>query len=70
MTNELWKSFYEKQYGAKNLSFVMEKMERSKVNFKWRELYEVGFVSRCNYIIIRFEILKDIGFWLVACRRS
>lgn len=44
MTNELWKRFYEKQYGAKNLSFVMEKMERSKVNFKWRELYEVCFV--------------------------
>ncbi|XP_018473054.1 uncharacterized protein LOC108844317 [Raphanus sativus] len=40
VTNELWKRFYEKQYGAKNLSFVMEKMERSKVNFKWRELYE------------------------------
>ncbi|KAF3513577.1 hypothetical protein F2Q69_00002147, partial [Brassica cretica] len=35
-----WKRFYEKQYGAKNLSFVMEKMERSKVSFKWRELYE------------------------------
>ncbi|CAF1701062.1 hypothetical protein HID58_052316 [Brassica napus] len=40
VTNELWKRFYEKQYGAKNLSFVMEKMERSKVSFKWRELYE------------------------------
>ncbi|CAH8387543.1 unnamed protein product [Eruca vesicaria subsp. sativa] len=40
VTNELWKRFYEKQYGAKNLSFVVEKMERSRVSFKWRELYE------------------------------
>ena len=67
MTNELWKRFYEKQYGAKNLSFVMEKMERSKVSFKWRELYEVGFVS--SSLIEGLRYVKIIGWWF-ACRQN
>ncbi|CAN8318119.1 unnamed protein product [Cochlearia groenlandica] len=40
VTDDLWKRFYEKQYGAKKFHYVMEKMKRSKVEFKWRDKYE------------------------------
>ena len=44
----------------------MEKMERSKVSFKWRELYEVGFCFFKSYR--RIEIRKDNR--LVVCMQA
>ncbi|KAF8411095.1 hypothetical protein HHK36_003634 [Tetracentron sinense] len=40
VTDNLWKKFYEKQFGAKNASLVIERMKQNKVSFKWIQLYE------------------------------
>lgn len=61
VTNKFWKRFYKKQYGEENLNEVMEKMKRKKVNFKWRELYEVVFFFPSMLDVntyVSFEILK------------
>ncbi|XP_055961403.1 elongin-A isoform X2 [Mercurialis annua] len=39
VTDKLWKSFYEKQFGERNTNSVTEKMRRCKISFKWIDLY-------------------------------
>ncbi|KAL3508999.1 hypothetical protein ACH5RR_028400 [Cinchona calisaya] len=39
VTNELWKKFYERQFGADSVDVVVERMKQRKITFKWRQLY-------------------------------
>ena len=41
VTDKLWKKFYEKEFGVKSTSLVVERMKQKKVSFKWSKLYEV-----------------------------
>ncbi|XP_052177772.1 uncharacterized protein LOC127791777 [Diospyros lotus] len=40
VTDELWKNFYESEFGSKSTNLVIERMKQRKVSFKWRKLYE------------------------------
>ncbi|XP_021898463.1 transcription elongation factor B polypeptide 3 [Carica papaya] len=40
VTDKLWKIFYEKQFGAKSVNLVIERMKQKKVAFRWKQLYE------------------------------
>lgn len=40
VTDELWKRFYEKQYGKESADLVVRRMRQKQVVFKWRQLYE------------------------------
>ncbi|KAF3444944.1 hypothetical protein FNV43_RR14637 [Rhamnella rubrinervis] len=39
-TDKLWRKFYEKEFGVKQTSDVVENMRKKKVTFKWKQLYE------------------------------
>ncbi|PKA50723.1 hypothetical protein AXF42_Ash017602 [Apostasia shenzhenica] len=41
VTNDLWKRFYRQQFGEDSEKLVIRRMEKNKVFFKWRHLYEV-----------------------------
>lgn len=41
VTNELWKKFFERNFGTKSVNVVVERMKKEKVNFSWKQLYEV-----------------------------
>ncbi|KAF9625964.1 hypothetical protein IFM89_028350 [Coptis chinensis] len=40
VTDKLWKKFYKKEFGVDCLNTLVEKMNKRKVSFKWRELFE------------------------------
>ncbi|XP_042489680.1 uncharacterized protein LOC122069681 [Macadamia integrifolia] len=40
VTDNLWKKFYEKQFGTKSTDIVIERMKQKKLSFKWKQLYE------------------------------
>ncbi|KAI5661983.1 hypothetical protein M9H77_21306 [Catharanthus roseus] len=40
VTNELWKKFFERNFGTKSVNVVVERMKKEKVNFSWKQLYE------------------------------
>ncbi|XP_043701369.1 uncharacterized protein LOC122651873 [Telopea speciosissima] len=40
VTDNLWKKFYEQNFGAKSTDLVIERMKQKKVSFKWKQLYE------------------------------
>lgn len=40
VTDNLWKRFYEKQFGVDNTNNVIRRMKQKQVVFKWRRLYE------------------------------
>lgn len=42
VTNQLWKTFFELDFGAHSLNVVVERMKKEKVKFPWRKLYEVA----------------------------
>ncbi|KAK8921127.1 hypothetical protein KSP39_PZI020294 [Platanthera zijinensis] len=39
VTNDLWKRFYEQQFGEDNTKLVIRRMKEKQVVFKWRNLY-------------------------------
>ena len=61
MTDNLWKKFYEKQFGKEKTEEVVRRMVKSKRTFKWIQLYEVIF-----YI----SLLRLIFFIVPIVRRS
>ncbi|KAB5531854.1 hypothetical protein DKX38_018524 [Salix brachista] len=40
VTDKLWKTFYEKQFGERSTNLVIERMRQKKVSFRWLQLYE------------------------------
>jgi len=40
VTDNLWKKFYELQFGDKSTKLVVERMKEKKVVFKWKQLYQ------------------------------
>ncbi|XP_050380320.1 elongin-A [Argentina anserina] len=40
VTDELWKKFYEKDFGIERTNMVIKRMEKRKVNFRWLQLYQ------------------------------
>ncbi|XP_008807727.2 uncharacterized protein LOC103720002 [Phoenix dactylifera] len=40
VTDDLWKRFYENQFGVDNTNNVIRKMKQKRIVFKWRRLYE------------------------------
>ncbi|KAK3446212.1 hypothetical protein EUGRSUZ_A01953 [Eucalyptus grandis] len=40
ITDDLWKNFYEKEFGIRNTKLVNERMEDKGVSFRWSQLYE------------------------------
>lgn len=40
VTDELWMKFYKKDFGEKNFNLVIERMNKKKVSFRWKQLYE------------------------------
>ncbi|KAL0002190.1 hypothetical protein SO802_015971 [Lithocarpus litseifolius] len=40
VTDNLWKKFYEKQFGKEKTEEVVRRMVKSKMTFKWIQLYE------------------------------
>ncbi|XP_019166266.1 PREDICTED: uncharacterized protein LOC109162066 isoform X2 [Ipomoea nil] len=40
VTDKIWKQFYEREFGKKSASLVIERMKQKKVTFKWNQLYE------------------------------
>jgi elongin-A len=41
VTDKLWKTFYEKQFGERSTDVVIQRMRQKKVSFRWLQLYEV-----------------------------
>lgn len=41
VTNQVWKTFFELDFGAHSVNVVVERMKKEKVKFPWRKLYEV-----------------------------
>lgn len=46
VTDDLWKRFYEKQFGQESAELVISRMRQKKVVFKWRQLYEAKMKER------------------------
>lgn len=42
VTDDLWKVFYERAFGADSASLVVKRMKQKNVSFKWSKLYEVS----------------------------
>lgn len=40
VTDNLWKKFYEKQFGARNTEQVVERIRKGSKSYKWIQLYE------------------------------
>ncbi|KAB2619741.1 transcription elongation factor B polypeptide 3-like [Pyrus ussuriensis x Pyrus communis] len=40
ITDNLWKKFYEKEFGITRVNEVIERMKQKKVAFRWSQLYE------------------------------
>ncbi|EEF36498.1 Protein pof4, putative [Ricinus communis] len=40
ITDKLWKTFYEKQFGEREANVAIERMRRYKVSFRWKKLYQ------------------------------
>ncbi|XP_030462933.1 uncharacterized protein LOC115682751 isoform X2 [Syzygium oleosum] len=40
VTDDLWKNFYEKQFGSQSANLVIERMKHKKFSFRWLQLYE------------------------------
>ncbi|KAF8018076.1 hypothetical protein BT93_H3089 [Corymbia citriodora subsp. variegata] len=40
VTDNLWKNFYEKEFGSQSTKLVIERMKETKVSFRWSQLYE------------------------------
>lgn len=40
VTDNLWKNFYEKQFGSHSTNLVIERMKDKGVSFRWSQLYE------------------------------
>lgn len=40
VTDKLWKTFYEKQFGERSTDLVIQRMRQKKVSFRWLQLYE------------------------------
>lgn len=40
VTDKLWKTFYEKQFGERSTDVVIQRMRQKKVSFRWLQLYE------------------------------
>ncbi|CAA7401892.1 unnamed protein product [Spirodela intermedia] len=40
VTDDLWRIFYERAFGADSVSIVVKRMKQKNVNFKWSKLYE------------------------------
>ncbi|PKU85308.1 hypothetical protein MA16_Dca010467 [Dendrobium catenatum] len=45
VTNDLWKRFYEQQFGEENMMLVVKRMKQKRVVFKWKKLYEVELLG-------------------------
>ncbi|XP_065852441.1 uncharacterized protein [Euphorbia lathyris] len=48
VTDELWKGFYKKEFGEKNLSIALQRMTQHKVSFKWKDLYEAKLTANAE----------------------
>ncbi|KAK8970979.1 hypothetical protein KSP40_PGU017514 [Platanthera guangdongensis] len=46
VTNDLWKRFYEQQFGEDNTKLVIRRMKEKQVVFKWRNLYKAKTKER------------------------
>ncbi|KAL5565265.1 hypothetical protein UlMin_028429 [Ulmus minor] len=40
VTDELWKKFYEKEFGVESLNDTVKRMKHAKLSFRWKQLYE------------------------------
>lgn len=40
VTDQLWKKFYERQFGRESTNTVIQRMQQKRVAFKWIQLYE------------------------------
>ncbi|KAH0453627.1 hypothetical protein IEQ34_017951 [Dendrobium chrysotoxum] len=59
VTNDLWKSFYEQQFGEENMMLVVRRMKQKKVVFKWKKLYEAKIKEREVFRSKSVERLKQ-----------
>ncbi|ONK73918.1 uncharacterized protein A4U43_C03F920 [Asparagus officinalis] len=46
VTDDLWKRFYEKDFGKESSDVVIGRMRQKQVVFKWRQLYEAKYKER------------------------
>lgn len=59
VTDKLWKSFYQRQFGEKNTNHV-EKMMRKGKTYLWKHLYEAKFEQEEEAKERSFERIKDL----------
>lgn len=60
VTDKLWKKFYERQFGQKSTTMVIERMKQKKVTFKWKQLYEAKLKEVEETQQRSFERIKDL----------
>ncbi|KAG0494723.1 hypothetical protein HPP92_005717 [Vanilla planifolia] len=58
VTNDLWKRFYEQQFGVEHMMLVIRRMKQKHVAFKWRLLYEAKTKERKEFQSKSAEKLK------------
>ncbi|GAB2263060.1 hypothetical protein Droror1_Dr00004057 [Drosera rotundifolia] len=46
VTNNLWKTFYEKEFGIEHTKVVIERMRKQNCSFSWRLLYQAKLKYR------------------------
>ena len=48
VTDQLWKKFYEREFGVSKANVVVQRMREKKVSFKWVILYEAKLKERAE----------------------
>ncbi|XP_060190844.1 uncharacterized protein LOC132620166 [Lycium barbarum] len=60
VTNRLWKTFYQIEFGEKSINQVVERMKQRKVTFKWKQLYEAKTKEVAETQQRSFERIKEL----------
>lgn len=70
VTNQVWKTFFELDFGAHSVNVVVERMKKEKVKFPWRKLYEVAnfpFFPVTLHTGKRHSIVLFYIWWKILC---